>query len=381
MCRKNKLFVFLLLLLPLHWRCIDKYNSPYTSPTTGYLVVEGYISGNTPTQYTLSRTIPLPGDSAIPMETGAKLQIEGNDNSVYPLTELGSGVYGVDTLPLSTANQYRLRINTAEGEQYLSSFVSYKPTPPIDSISWTYNTSGVNTYVNTHDPANDTRYYQWNYTETWQYTSAEQSYEIYEPVQDTVIFRPYSEQDYNCWITRPSTNILLGNSTKLAQDVISEAPINFIPIGTQQISLMYSILIRQYALTADAYNFLSLMQQNTESLGSIFDATPSQLIGNIQCLTNPEEPVIGYVSAGTVQQQRLFIPHYDVAGWSYAFACGMPDYPVPDIPDSLKKYYVLEGYVPITQGVIGGPISSNLLGCVDCRAQGGTNLQPAFWPN
>jgi Domain of unknown function (DUF4249) len=381
MWQKNKIFVLLLLLLPLHWRCIDKYNSPYTSPKTGYLVVEGYISGNGSTQYTLSRTIPLPGDSSIPMETGARLQIEGNDNSVYPLTELGSGVYGVDTLPLSTANQYRLRINTAEGEQYLSSFVSYKPTPPIDSISWTYNTSGVNTYVNTHDPANNTRYYQWNYTETWQYTSAEQSYEIYEPVQDTVIFRPYSEQDYNCWITRPSTNILVGNSTKLAQDVISEAPINFIPIGTQQISVLYSILIRQYALTADAYNFLSLMQQNTESLGSIFDATPSQLVGNIQCLTNPSEPVIGYVSAGTVQQQRLFIPHYDVAGWVYAFGCGMPDHQVPDIPDSLKLYYISEGYVPITQGVIGGPYTSNLLGCVDCRTQGGTNVQPAFWPN
>jgi hypothetical protein len=75
----------------------------------------------------------------------------------------------------------------------------------------------------------------------------------------------------------------------------------------QQLSVLYSIFVRQYALTEDGYNFLSLMQSNTESLGTIFDPQPSQLKGNIQCLTNPNEPVVGYVSAGTVQQQRIFI--------------------------------------------------------------------------
>ena len=94
--------------------CVQQYVSPYKSPATGYLVVEGLISGNGPTQYTLSRTIPLPGDSTIPVVTGAQLQVEGTDNSVYPLTEEGNGQYGIDTLPLSTAVQYRLRISHSQ---------------------------------------------------------------------------------------------------------------------------------------------------------------------------------------------------------------------------------------------------------------------------
>src|ERR1700721_98996 len=150
---KLKLKILLLLsgLAASQWRCVQKYNSPYVSPPTGYLVVEGYITGNGPTQFTLSRTIPLPGDSAIPMETGAKVQVEGNDNTIYPLVQQGNGIYGIDTLSLNPAAQYRLRINTSDGEQYLSDYVPYVATPPIDSISWVYNSAGVNIYANTHD--------------------------------------------------------------------------------------------------------------------------------------------------------------------------------------------------------------------------------------
>jgi hypothetical protein len=79
---------------------------------------------------------------------------------------------------------------------------------------------------------------------------------------------------------------------------IYDQPIIFIPIATQRLSVLYTIMVRQYGLTEAAYNFLYMMEQNSEALGTIFDPQPSQLTGNIQCLTNPSEPVVGYVSAG-----------------------------------------------------------------------------------
>ena len=125
-----------------------------------------------------------------------RVQVEGTDNSIYPLTEQSAGTYVADTLTLSATTQYRLRITTSEGQQYLSSYVQYKPTPPIDSVSWTYSSSGVQLYVNTHDPANATRYYQWEYGETWEYNSAEESTVQYDadtsPVM--VILRPETNQ-------------------------------------------------------------------------------------------------------------------------------------------------------------------------------------------
>jgi hypothetical protein len=124
------------------------------------------------------------------------------------------------------------------------------------------------------------------------------------------------------------------------------------------------------------------MQQNTESLGSIFDAAPSELTGNIQCLTNPNQPVVGYVSAGTVQQRRIFINGESLPGWNYAYSCGLQNIQVPDDgKDTFVKYFFIEGNDPITQSMPGGPYISNLAGCVDCRLQGGTNVEPSFWPN
>jgi len=390
MRRTIKIFLLLSCLAAPQLLCVQKYNSPYVSPPTGYLVVEGYISGNSQTQYTLSRTIPLPGDSAIPRETGAKVQIEGTDNSVEPLTEQSTGTYVADTLALNTATQYRLRITTTEGQQYLSSYVAYKPTPSIDSISWIFDynsSSGVQLFANTHDPTNATRYYQWEYGETWEYNSAEESTVQYDadtsPVM--VIFRPEDNQIYTCWRSDSSTNILIGSSAKLAQDVIYLQPLVLIPSGAQQLSVEYSIHVRQYALTEDAYNFLLLMQSNTESLGTIFDPQPSQLKGNIQCLTNPSEPVVGYVSAGTVQQQRIFIRRSQVPDWYYSFTCPVPDTVANKDTTSLKRFFGLEGYIPVDpeyslSGVLLGYFA-NVAGCIDCRLQDGTTQEPPFWQN
>src|SRR5262249_7932975 len=123
--RTAKIFVMITTACVLLCDCVQQYVSPYRSPATGYLVVDGYISGNGPTRYSLSRTISLPGDSAIPAVTGAALQVEGSDGSAFPLSELGGGQYGIDSMPLSTAIKYRLRISIPGGGSYLSDYVPY----------------------------------------------------------------------------------------------------------------------------------------------------------------------------------------------------------------------------------------------------------------
>jgi hypothetical protein len=360
--------------------CVQQYVSPYKSPVTGYLVVDGFISGNGMTQYSLTRTIPLPGDSTIPVVTGAQLQVEGSDGSVYPLSELGNGQYGVDSLPLSTAAQYRLRITIPGGETYLSEYVPYKPTPPIDSVNWVQNGDGVTIYANTHDPTNSTGYYQWSFYQTYEYTSSQMSGYYYDAARDSVIQRTPAQQVYDCWTNIPPTSIVVGTTAKLAQDVIYEYPLVIIPPNSQELSVEYSILVTQYALTDSAYQFLSMMAQNTQDLGSIFDPQPTQLTGNIHSLSNPNETVIGYISAGTAQQQRIFINNLQLKNWFYYVPCPLPNHTVP--LDSVYFYFAEAGYVPIawTFGPIEGWIS-NAAGCVDCTLQGGSNQKPLFWPN
>ena len=384
--RTFTIWAMLFIVGGLFCQCQDKYVSPYRSPNTGYLVVEGYISGNTPIQYTLSRTLPLPGDSTIPKESGATVEVEGSDNSSISLLDRGGGVYSsADTPMLNAGIRYRLRIHTTEGEDYLSDFVPFRSTPPIDSVNWVESSNGVNIYVNTHDPANATRYYEWNYDETWEYHSAEQSVEEYDTATGQVIVRPPLSQVYRCWREDISTNIFLGSSIKLAQDVIYEQPLELLPRNSVQLSVLYTTLVRQWALTDSAYNYASIMQKNTESLGSIFDVQPSELNGNIHCLTKPAEQVVGYISAGTIQQQRIWISVEQLTGWTYSYSCPVPDFVVPLDSVDLYKYYIGHDDMPIVahlppRGAQSDGWTSNHAYCIDCRSQGGTNIMPAIWP-
>lgn len=379
--RKHLHILSALLTVLLFGRCKDAYISPYTAPPTGYLVVEGYISGNTATQFTLSRTVKLPGDSLPPPETGARVQVEGSDNSIHLLPEISKGVYR-DSFALNAQPQYRLRIQTAGGETYLSDYVPFKNTPPIDSVNFTAGPDGVVIYANSHDPANNTHYYQWNWDQTYEYHSGAYSVFEYDRKHDTVVARPDSDQIYRCWLSSSSTSILLSTSTKLSQDVISLYPVKTIPLDNVQLSVLYTILVRQYALTEGGYDFLSLMQKNTESLGTIFDAQPSQITGNIHSLTHPAEQVIGYISAGTVQQQRLWIYPAQVPGYYY-YICEAPDTLLPPNTDLLKNFGNV--YTPIyakSQGPIITGYYSNSTDCIDCRLVGsGTNKKPSIWPN
>jgi hypothetical protein len=366
----------LLFLSFFQWNCLQTYVSPYKSPATGYLVVEGYITGNGPTYFKLSRTIPLPGDSTVPVVTGAELQVEGSDNSIYPFTETGNGFYLLPAITMNSATQYRLRITNVNNETYLSDYVPFKPTPPIDSVNWISNPLGVTIYDNTHDPTGNTRYYQWTYNETWEYTSAEQSGFVWE--HDSLLLATDSNQYYFCYHNDSSSLIFIGTSEKLTQDIIYLQPLIFIPINTQPLGIEYSVMVSQYALTDSAYNYLSLLQSNTEQLGSIFDPLPAQTIGNIHCLTNPGESVMGFISAGTLQQQRIFINYRQVPDWHYYAECPTKDTTVDDDEAAMISFFDYQGFLPIYLNR--GILTANYKSCVDCRTQGGSTTKPSFMP-
>ena len=359
--------------------CVQPYVSPYKSPVTGYLVVEGYISANSPTKYTLTRTVQLSGNHAIPAVTGATVQVEGSDSSVYPLPEQGNGVYGDSTLNLNSALQYRLRIQTPNGESYLSDFTTVKPSPAIDSINWTFDYyKGVNIYVNTHDPSGSTHYYMWAYDQTWEYDMEWESLLRYDDTNNTVVPRLPNQLVNRCWVNSASTTLILDNTSKLSQDLVYEYPLVHIENDAQQLGVLYSIQVTQYTLSAEGYSFLYQMQQNSEALGTIFDAQPTQLTSNIHCLNNPAEQVIGYVSVGTVQQQRIFIAEAQLPYWQYYIPCANPNITVPANPDSLEFYFGSGLFTPI-EPLPGGYISNASL-CVDCTLLGGSNQKPSFWP-
>ncbi len=381
-----KNLVYYIVLLVLSAGCKQRYTPPVTSPGAGYLVVEGFINnGPEPTTIKLTRTTKIVDTASVVYEHNARVIIEGDDGESYPLPESGAGIYTTASLPaLGRANKYRLHISTANGSEYMSDYSPVKTTPPIDSISWQRDENGVRLFINTHDPLNNTRYYQWEYEETWEFHSAFNSSLIYviTPLPDANTFYsvgnrlPDGTVDttiYKCWHSPHSTSILLGSSEKLTTDRIFYPLLTIAP-EAQQLSILYSIIVKQHAVSKGNYDFLQRMKKNTEQLGTIFDPQPSELNGNIHCVSNPAEQVVGYVEVSQLQAQRIFISNKDVPGWNYRQPC--IETKISLISDSIKAYGT--GLIPTSLGNIGF-YNAAVPNCVDCTLTG-SNIRPDFWP-
>ncbi len=384
-----RIVFFLLIITSLS--CRKPYLPPQTSTSSSYLVVEGVIqSGGDSTMIKISKTVKLNDTTAKNPVTGATVTVEGEKSGTYSLhDDNGNGQYVSAGLNLSSAQKYRLRINTGSSS-YLSDYVEVKPTPAIDSVGYNVQNNKVNLYVNTHDPSNKTRYYRWEYEETWQFHSKYASGWIIDPVAGGIVPRTIDQQIYTCYAHNNSSHIVLNSTEKLAKDVVYQSPLIQIPLTSERVETEYSILVRQYAVTQDAYKFYQNIQRTSEQLGDIFSAQPTEISGNIHCLTNPAEPVVGYVSVGTVQSKRIFVHHENLPGNVqpiYPYDCQENSalFVGPGGHNQVAEIVVANPnvYVPTSalykSGVI-GPIGFNYSTpeCVDCTLRGGKN-PPAWW--
>ena len=354
--------------------CREAYVPDIKPSDTQVLVVEGFINASGgPTTISLSRSRNLNDSVSHRYVTGATVVVEGEGNETYTLMETGIGQYQVTGISVDPSRKYRLRIRV-DGKDYASAFESVKLTPPIDSISWQQKPGGVEVQVNTHDDLDSSRYYRWDYIETWEFHSKHESGYKYE--NGVVVPRPTEEarEMFTCWNSETSTRILTGSSQNLETDIIARLPLTFIGQGDVKLSQRYSILVRQQVLNSQAYDFYQLIKKNTEEIGSIFGPLPSEVRGNITCLSNPSEIVIGYIPVSTVEEKRIFISKSELTGWGYDPFCG--EMYVPNDPDSLRKYY--PAYIPYEMKGFYEGFFSAIAKCIDCRLTG-SNQRPAFW--
>lgn len=378
----KRVFYFVAFLM-MTIGCKKLYDPHIASPATRYLVAEGFINSEAGVStITLSRTTKLLDSVSVVYEHHAQVSIEGSNNESFPLTEGPNGSYTSDTLYLNPNSKYRVRIITQGGKEYISDFSSLKYTPPIDSISWQMENGGVRIYANTHDDLNTTKFYRWTYSETWEFHSRylKTLFYVIDPIThqaiDIVGGGGADTTIYKCWKTQNSTNIILGSSEKLTADKIY-LPIRYIEPQADELTVLYYIHLKQYAVSHDAYLFYQKLKKNTEQLGSIFDAMPSGLSGNIHCVNDPDEIVIGYVEPSQEREKEIFIHNTDLPiTWISQLPCG--EFEVENKPPLDTSLYPTRiGTFGPFNSVATFYVSDRI--CVDCTSRG-TNKRPLFWP-
>jgi hypothetical protein len=368
--------VLLILCLLFYFGCREPYNSPVLSQAPHYLVVDGITQSDSGAAVVrLSRTRELNDSIRNLPELGARVSLLGAFGN-YFFTETGNGEYRIGQFAPDPSQVYRLNIRTSDGKEYMSDSIFPKQAPPIDSLNWRLAPEGVTIFLTTHDASKNSQYYRWEFTETWEHQAKHYSWIKYQ--NHSLVLRTRDEQIFKCWKTDSSSNILLGSSVKLQEDLISQKPIQFISQGGGKLGYNYSIIVRQYALSKSAYEYWDNLKKNTELRGSLFDPQPSQVGSNMHCTTDPAEPVLGFVSAGAASTKRIFINSIDLAYWYYVypFVCETPFVvPFGEI-DSYFSDSLL--YVPLDNGFFG--VDATSIECGDCRYTGGVNVKPDFFP-
>jgi hypothetical protein len=356
-----------------------------------YLVVDALIDISTgPGKIILSRTQSLDVVNRITYEAGSSVWLETEDGKEIPFIETKDGVYTSELVGFDKDDITRLNINTKENEAYQSDFVPVKISPEIDSISWKADDDGLKFYVNTHDPTNNTRYYRWEYIETAEYNSRFLSKYIYNANTGEIEYRDQVNQNiYICWRNDTSTNIFLGNSSKLAEDLIIEKEIRTIDPESWKHRFKYSILVRQFALTKEEYDYWHTIEQSTENIGSFYDTQPSNIGSNIKSITNPVQPVIGFFSVGSSTEKRAIVhtnelpKNWEKRGYFIPNYCGESDKEGIYVEDFYAEFAETALIVDVSYSLFTGEIEWVVTAsheCIDCSyAKWGSPIRPEYW--
>ena len=373
--------------------CITDYEARGVDEEKDILVVEGLITEGE-SYITLSRSIYL-NDVAtfnyiydatvyVECEDGTRMDAENPIPGLYWNSTTNRYVIQIDKL--YPDRKYRLKIEMNEPDVqadivyggiayktivYASDYSNPIVTPEIDSVFWSKRAKGepVSIHVATHDPDNRALYYRWSYREDWQ---------IYSDVSS---MPPYY-YPYFCWNFDNSHELLLGSGNKTIFGNVTEILTEMSPY-TRKLEVLYRIDVKQNAISKRAHDYFANIKKNAQHSGSLFTPAPSELRGNITCITDPNRPVIGYIDVSLTTQKRRYLTRaedlYEYIRRSYDCE--------PVLEDTLKVRYEEYGgipnyYVPYTE--VEGPFGPQLFfivnSCVDCTLFG-TTQKPDDWPN
>lgn len=383
---KYSLYIFLMLFMSCTEPYIPELKNKGGQKT---LIIEGYIDAEGNSEYTLGYIAPLyeTVDSSYTRVSNARLSIEEENGETFSdFSYTGESRYVIHHPSLRLNSKYRLRIIIGSRE-YLSEYVPLLISPEIERLDWKQNhDEGVRFYLDTR--ADDEAHYRWKFEETWRFKAPQQSQFLFDGTH--VRSRAVEEQyPATCYISQNSPGIYLHTTETQDQNIIQDFNIHFIPNYSEKLAFRYSLLVKQYALSREAFTYWSLVKKNSENIGDIFGTMPTELVGNIFCISHPEEKVVGIVEAGKIAKKRIFINYTDFPihwtdKYEYPFMCadtaGMVVKTEADafFAREENEYFVPTkefGLYPSTNPLYYGYVN---IRCVDCTARG-SKEPPSFW--
>lgn len=402
-------YLMMVVLTALAAACTYPFN-PDLGNYIDRMVIEGDILVGDTTVVSVSHLRPLAAQKHPGVEN-CKVWVEGEDGSRYESYISNGGEYRVDTKDANPDVRFRLNVIDQQTKKgYVSDWCEVMRPADIDSLTFELDKEQERLKFNISVTASENvKYFRWSFEEDWEYhadyeatrryvTPQEYQNSIFdpktgEPIGDpnaidwmavyygTIVPRNEDEIYYYCWGHSTSSDIMIGTTNNLTLDKLIEH--NFYSVERTNVRLrdLYCITVVMRTLSRDAYIYWNNIFNNSSDSGDLTAPMPSELRGNITCISDPSEYVIGFINASQIAKVRTYIDNR-----KYKFyKSTTPTFELEAIsPEQYWEYFNYKDYMPLTSmynpvggGYIDywGPVS-----CGDCRRLGGGKRKPDWWP-
>lgn len=322
---KRKIFytAFLLVLL-LQWSCTEAFEIE-TLDYENVLVVESTITDEMKPQIVkLSRTSALE-NSEIMTENNATVTVSGSNGESFSFSQdFETGFYVSNQAFRTQPNvSYTLTVVSNTGKRYISSAVNLPPVVEIGELyaeaitNPTENKDGVQVLVNTTDPTGSSKYFRYEYEETYKIVAPNITRYYVEVVNFDPEYETYEVEltpripEEICYSSEISTGITQASTTEFNENRVFRFPVRYLSKIDSKIQTRYSILVKQYVQSVEAYTFYKIIKDlgNIQSLLS--QGQPGYVTGNMVSEVDPEEKVLGFFEASSMTSKRIYFNYED----------------------------------------------------------------------
>lgn len=316
-------------------------------------------------------------------EKNANVRIIDESQNEYLFQEIDSGYYiSASEFETKANTNYELHITTQDGKNYAS-----KPTksPNIKSIFEleaqrifdTDGNEGMAILVG-YDSSENFNYYRYEYEETYKIIAPKWADSYLRFIGSQIEEVPKMGLDGRiCYKTEVSKNTIINSNLDIGAGVPPQFVVRFINRNDYILSHRYSILVKQYAITREAYLFLETLKSLNQQENIFSSSQPGFFEGNVHSIDNSNEKVLGYFDVTAVTTERIYLNYSDF----------FHDEPLPPYVEACDPYYPF----PVNlKGLLdGGSVlyySTNGFGdhsvvsqvCGDCTVIGNSE-PPEFW--
>lgn len=377
---------------------------PYVLETENFedlLVVEATITNEYKKHVIkLSRTIPLEEETSN-IESGATVKITTNTGIEYNFTQQNDSYISDQEFQIEPSLLYTLNIQTTKGETYISTSEKMPAINDIDEVTAEQeiknNIEGVAINVNASDPNNSSKFYRYEFIET--YIVIPPFWSPNDIVVDTnndLQVEPRTTETRICYSSSFSNTINVISTENQTEDVVNNFNIHFLAKEDPKIANRYSILVRQYIQNSGAFNFYKTLKSLSSTGSLLSQVQPGFIVGNIKNVNNPEEKIVGYFDVTTVSEKRIFFNFEDIfpseTSSSHYFNCDKflyrsdidelpPGYMGPEVGAKNDIIYAITNNISIYYSgdpTIGENIELVYPYCGDCSSFS-SNIAPDFW--